>query len=244
MDNIIDGSNLCTGGPNFHAPVSEPQTPYEISLHGFIFAPISKTANIFRPRLLSRSWIWDLILETRSVREERHAPYSTGESMDEAFALTLTMARKPRSSTHEAETYHATDFQTFCVWFYEKSIPRLKSQGRVDDINRLRTEWEAEYERLKSLVGEDVMCPAFWEDLQLRCVGRKLFSTSNGYIGIGNITLEPGDLVCVFLGGRTPFIIRPVGEKYEFVGDCYLHGIMQGEAMEEGLQRRQLITLI
>ena len=244
MDNIIDGSNFCTGGPNFHAPVSDPQTPYEISLHGFIFAPISKTANIFRPSLLSRSRIWDLILEIRSVRKERNTPYPTGESMDEAFALTLTMARKPRSSTHEAETYHAIDFQTFCVWFYEKSIPRLKRQGRFDDINRLRTEWEAEYERLKSLVGEDVMCPAFWEDLQLRCVGRKLFSTSNGYIGIGNITLEPGDLVCVFLGGRTPFIIRPVGEKYEFVGDCYLHGIMQGEAMEEGLQRRQLITLI
>ena len=239
----IDGLVFRTGGPKFHAPECNPQTPYEISLHGFIFAPISITANIFRRPLLSRSRLWDFILEIRSVREERHALYPTGESVDEAFALTLTMASKPRSR-HEPETYHATDFQTFCVWFYEKSIPSLKRQGRVDDIERLRTEWEVEYERLKSLVGEDAMCPAFWADLQLCCVGRKLFSTASGHIGIGNITLEPGDLVCVFLGARTPFIVRPVGEKYEFVGDCYLHGIMQGEALEEGLKRRQLITLI
>ena len=184
-----------------------------------------------------------MILEIRSVREERHAPYPTGESIDEAFASTLALADEPQS-THGAKTYHAIDFQTFCVWLYEKTITSLKGQGGIDDIDRLRTEWEAEYQRLKGLVGKHVMSPTFWEDLQLCCTGKKLFSTTSGHIGLGNVTLEPGDLVCVFLGGRTPFIVRPVDRKYKFVGECYLHGIMQGEALEEGLQKRQLITLI
>jgi len=48
------------------------------------------------------------------------------------------------------------------------------------------------------------------------------------------------------LGGRTPFVLRPgVGEgKYRFVGECYVHGIMYGQALQEGLSRRRLFTLI
>ena len=239
----ICSSSFRAGGPEFHAPECNPQAPYEISLHGFIFATVSNTVNIFRLPPWSRSRLWDLALEIRSVREERHAPYPTGESIDEAFALTLTAAYKPDFALG-AKTYHATDFQFFCVWLYELTLTSLMKEGRIDDIERLEIGWQAEYERLRSLVGTQVMSPTFRADLQQRCRGRKLFSTLSGHIGIGGITLEPGDLVCVFLGGRTPFIIRPVDQKYKFVGECYLHGIMQGEALEEGLQRRQLITLI
>ena len=240
---ILHSSSFHAGGPEYHAPESDPQTPYEISLHGFIFATISNPVNFLRLPAVSRSRIWDLVLEVRSVREDRHARYPTGESVDEAFALTLTMAGKP-PFMHGAETYHAIDFQHYCALLYELTLARLTDEGRVDDIERLKIEWEAEYQRLKSLVGTHVKSPTFWAHLQTCCLGRKLFSTLSGHIGIGDGTLEPGDIVCVFLGGKTPFIIRPVDRKYKFVGDCYLHGIMHGEALEEGLQRRQLITLI
>lgn len=238
----LEHKRFFTGGL-YHAPESNPQTPYEISLHGFVFATISNAVNFLRLRSLSCSRLWDLVLELRSVSEERHGPYPTAESIDEAFALMLTMADEPQSS-HGAETYQATDFQDFCVWAFEHTLVSLIETGRIDDLERLRTEWEPEYERLQSLVGPHVRSPQFDMDMQLSCNGRKIFSTFSGYIGIGDVTLEPGDLVCVFLGGRTPFIIRPVGEKYKFVGECYLHGIMQGGALEEGLQRRELITLI
>ena len=232
-----------TGGRAYHVPESNPQTPYEISLHGFVFATISNAVNFLRLPPLSRSRLWDVVLEIRSVREERHVPYPTGESIDEAFALTLTMADEPRFS-RGAKTYHAIDFQHFCVSIYEQILLSLKEEGRIDDLERLRTEWESEYERLQSLVGTYVKSPQFGTDLQRSCHGRKIFSTVSGYIGIGDVTLKPGDLVCVFLGGRTAFIVRPVDQKFKFVGECYLHGIMHGEALEEGLKRRQLITLI
>ena len=243
ISDLTDGKRFYTGGRAYYAPGYNPQTPYEISLHGFIFAPISNTVNILRLPALSRLRLWDLILEIRSVMEERHAPYPTGESIDEAFALTLTLADEPLF-THGAETYHAIDFQHLCVLLYQQTLISLRDEGRIDDIERLATEWEAEYERLKSLVGENVKSLTYSGDLQFCCTGRKLFSTTSGHIGLGNATLEPGDLVCVFLGGKTPFIIRPVDQKYKFVGECYLHGIMHGEALEEGLKRQELITLI
>ena len=213
-----DTANFRTGGPEYHAPECNPQTPYEISLHGFLFAPISNTVNILRLPPVSRSRLWDLVLETRSIREERHASYPTGESIDEVFALTLTMAMKPRFA-HEAETYHAIDFQHFCIWLYELTLTSLIEEGQINDHKRLEIEWMAEYQRLKSLVGTHVTSPTFWTDLQSICRGRKLFSTLSGHIGIGDVTLEPGDMVCVLLGGKTPFIIRPVDQKYRFVGE-------------------------
>jgi hypothetical protein len=42
-------------------------------------------------------------------------------------------------------------------------------------------------------------------DVQVSCLGRKLFSAAEGYIEVGDVTLEPDDLVCVLFGGFTSF---------------------------------------
>lgn len=44
------------------------------------------------------------------------------------------------------------------------------------------------------------------------------------------IPLNEGDCITVLTGGRTPFLLRPVGGQYRLVGHCYVHGIMDGEA--------------
>jgi hypothetical protein len=66
----------------------------------------------------------------------------------------------------------------------------------------------------------------------------------DGYIGIGDVMLESGDLVCILFGGNVPFILREVKGKYQFIGECYVHGIMWGEALREGKVRRQWFELV
>ncbi|CAH0051115.1 unnamed protein product [Clonostachys solani] len=57
--------------------------------------------------------------------------------------------------------------------------------------------------------------------------------TGNGRFGRIPPTSRAGDLVCVFVGAETPFIIRPTGrETYTMIGECYIDGIMDGEAIE------------
>lgn len=52
------------------------------------------------------------------------------------------------------------------------------------------------------------------------------------------------DLIVVLAGGQTPYVIQETGQlsfhkpqktmmHYRFVGECYVHGIMDGEAMNE-----------
>ncbi|KAH8746880.1 heterokaryon incompatibility protein-domain-containing protein [Hyaloscypha finlandica] len=64
--------------------------------------------------------------------------------------------------------------------------------------------------------------------------GRAFFITSKGYIGIGPDDMAKGDTVAILYGARTPFILRNLKKsgKWKLLGDCYVHGIMSGEALE------------
>lgn len=70
------------------------------------------------------------------------------------------------------------------------------------------------------------------ENVESACHGRLFFITSNGYMGLAPLSTRSGDLICIFLGGRTPFVLRPDGKNtYKFIGECYVEGRMHGEAM-------------
>jgi hypothetical protein len=60
------------------------------------------------------------------------------------------------------------------------------------------------------------------------------FVSSRGYLGLGPLLLEPGNLVCIFFGANVPFILRKCQDsRYQLIGETYLHGIMDGEFMEQ-----------
>jgi hypothetical protein len=68
---------------------------------------------------------------------------------------------------------------------------------------------------------------------------KKGFSTNTGMIGLGNRDIRVGDCICILGGGNMPFILRQVeghgGDiAYQYIGQAYVHGIMDGEIMEEG----------
>ena len=62
---------------------------------------------------------------------------------------------------------------------------------------------------------------------------RRLIRTSQGYIGIAYDAAKVGDAIAVCQGGRLPLVVRREGERWRLIGDCYVHGIMQGEVFAE-----------
>jgi hypothetical protein len=62
---------------------------------------------------------------------------------------------------------------------------------------------------------------------------RCFFRTSKGYMCLGPNAMEAGDVVCILFGCKVPYVLRPVDGHYLLVGDAYVHGIMDGEAMEQ-----------
>ncbi|KAE9368056.1 HET-domain-containing protein [Stipitochalara longipes BDJ] len=66
------------------------------------------------------------------------------------------------------------------------------------------------------------------------------FISKKGYIGLAPASAIPGDIVCVIFGAIVPYILRRVSDKgFELVGEAYVHGIMDGEAIEIGLQEEE-----
>lgn len=60
---------------------------------------------------------------------------------------------------------------------------------------------------------------------------RRIFTTKQGYVGLGAHGIQPGDKICVLFGGATPYVVRPDGDEYLFKGECYVRGLMDGEAI-------------
>ena len=63
-------------------------------------------------------------------------------------------------------------------------------------------------------------------------VRRKLVTTAKGYVGMTMEMVEKGDVLCVLLGCTMPMVLRPAGEQFGVVAECYIHGLMEGKAME------------
>lgn len=61
--------------------------------------------------------------------------------------------------------------------------------------------------------------------------GSTIFSTVDGYIGIGRYPLEQGDVVAIVRGCRMPLVLRQQDDYFRLVGPSYVSGIMQGEAV-------------
>ena len=57
--------------------------------------------------------------------------------------------------------------------------------------------------------------------------------TNKGYFGALPKQAKQGDLVCVLFGCTVPVVLRKLDDisSYMFVGECYLHGFMDGEAI-------------
>ena len=78
--------------------------------------------------------------------------------------------------------------------------------------------------------------------------GRAFFTTTTGFIGLCPLTTVPGDEVFIFMGGATPFVLNMTpwpggGEMIRFVGECFVLGLMHGEAMV-GLRERERKSMV
>ncbi|KAF2744694.1 hypothetical protein M011DRAFT_506136 [Sporormia fimetaria CBS 119925] len=73
---------------------------------------------------------------------------------------------------------------------------------------------------------------------------RRLFFTEDSRMGIGPPSMATGDEIVLFCGGCAPFCVRKEPDWterrpiYTLVGDVYLHGVMDGEAVPENWEEK------
>lgn len=78
-------------------------------------------------------------------------------------------------------------------------------------------------------------------------VGYSLGKSTDEHIGMFPSSARKGDPICVLFGGHIPFVLRHFeGTHHHYIGECYMHGWMDGEAMvrlEEGKFGKETFTI-
>ncbi len=85
--------------------------------------------------------------------------------------------------------------------------------------------------------------------LKLDCVegNRRFVVTRDGIMGMAPPHVREGDLACIILGSRVPYVLREAGGFYTLIGELYLSdGFMNGKAidmMENKEIKRQMLEI-
>ena len=166
-------------------------------------------------RALAIETLWhDICGKGRFDLEER---YINGDSAFFAYTQTLSNGCVATSSL-EARPYHEI---LKSEWLAQGAAYLTKSLGQSDDVSPALYDVAANGDHFK------------WSRAANGAsTNRKFARTAKGYFVLGPKVLEVGDVVCVLFGGKMPFCLRPWGRHYLLVGECYVHGLMGGEAME------------
>ncbi|CAJ0542491.1 Ff.00g001050.m01.CDS01 [Fusarium sp. VM40] len=78
------------------------------------------------------------------------------------------------------------------------------------------------------------------------CFNRSFLVASIGNIGIGPSDTQVGDCISVILGGDVPYVIREDWTWWSLVGEMYLDGYMNGEAVraiEDGHMQEEILEI-
>ncbi|KAL5317854.1 hypothetical protein ACEPPN_014954 [Leptodophora sp. 'Broadleaf-Isolate-01'] len=143
----------------------------------------------------------------------------TGENMAEVYWRTL-IGNKGMNSAEATKDYAQQCEQ--CRYFFDNNT--LDSLTSVEQLFSLNLY----YGCVVSLLTTYRVCIA------------------NEFVGLVPTQTEVGDIVCVFNGGATPFIIRPSAEidgAFQLIGGCYIHGLMRGEALKSPLWEEEVFSL-
>ncbi|KAI0107818.1 heterokaryon incompatibility protein-domain-containing protein [Nemania sp. FL0031] len=111
----------------------------------------------------------------------------------------------------------------------------------LDDLSTKVRDWENSkkmvWPRLrKILIPEYLTVNSALEDIHYRSSLSSLrrgMLSNLGYIGLGPRETEVGDRIVLLQGSRVPMVVRQVAQRLRIVGECYVHGVMDGEAFDE-----------
>jgi len=212
-------------GPNHRAadgqPIEEIETDNvnHLVLRGIPFDAIARCTAIISPwsfELHQRSSI-NVFAFTKTI--ETFWGDCSDETRGRSLCWTLTAGKDWYGMLVNNEESHWADF---AAYWSEFNVPKISDiRERLEFLRKFAKEANGDYDR-------------FLEATSNACVGRRLFVTENGMLGLGPGALKVGDRCCVLFGGIVPFVVRQQNDgMYTLVGECYMQHAMQGEVVQK-----------
>jgi hypothetical protein len=144
------------------------------------------------------------------------APYLCGGTRIEAFRHIITADVNIANNTFHVKRGAAAPWPEYV----DSQDAWVATQNSVISVGGSKQDF---YELLPCL---DLVGGAF--------LNRTLIRTEKWFMGIAADTAKVADLVCIIRGAQVPLVLRRQdSESFVFSGECYLHGIMDGEELTD-----------
>ena len=174
----------------------------------------------------------------------RGAVVSTVEQLGMAWGdgdIGLWLQDLDTLSSLATDTFETTEVRQKTVWRTAVADQEIRQGNKKPRLSyeKLSRVHEALRDKDLSLTTVQTLIEAglgdYYEQLKVVAPGRRPLSMSDGYYGIGPHETQPGDVLVIFLGAQVPHVLRHYskGNSFRLVGEAYVHGIMDGEAMKE-----------
>jgi hypothetical protein len=140
-------------------------------------------------------------------------PYPTGEDILDVVSQTLVAD----------EFMPEEDSQPFRLCY--KHLQHLRKH-REDLLDFPLLSWTPQF------IGNSARLMQYSSKITTVGCQKRIATSKRRYLGWVPTPTKPGDLICIFLGSEIPFVLREEGSGYyKLIGECYIHGIMYGEAL-------------
>jgi hypothetical protein len=219
---------FCAGGSNPPRVQVSSSMSEVLEISGFAVDTITKIGSV---STLEK----DLITFVNSVRQmaKELQSYPEYETLDEVMLkLPIGDAGRPYSEPHDDILVpHRAMTADYWCWLG----PTFNITKSVANVNSIREMMDF-LRKPKTTRDSGWM---YWETAAAfagRIPNARVCMTEKGYLGLVCGDVQVGDRVGVFQGGAVPFTLRPSNQDkavntWTLVGECYIHGIMYGEAL-------------
>ena len=183
--------------------------------------PAASASSLGRFNTLNRLWDFQHASVTLAHKYEDTLRYPPGQGQANALWRTLIFDMTndlAGNLKRPAPSSFASSFLAFAQFKHFTATTDLNAATR-DDHKRAET-------RVREM-------QPFMKALEITANMGRFCVTGDGYMGVVPKRAAKGDGICVFLGGSVPFVVRRTDSGfYSLVGECYVHGLMDGKALD------------
>ncbi|CAH0057916.1 unnamed protein product [Clonostachys solani] len=202
--------------------------------------------NELHKRQTVTSWI--------STPELQGAPYPRGGTRINAWWRTMLRDHGWGSAkTQRATTQHLSTIAILNEFWAtgqddssENISDHLKQSAGVDMSFFKNGESEDD------ILTNSLLIPTIHEHMLDTLIKRKVFLTEEGYLGIASREILERDEIFILPGSSVPIVLRPTSlpnsvrdenTHYKVVGDCFIHGFMDGEVVNSASFKMQDLVI-
>ncbi|KAF7919348.1 uncharacterized protein EAE97_011680 [Botrytis byssoidea] len=220
---IVDGMGSATNVPQFN--LLEKPTLQFLSGHTCLQqSTTDKSRYPTRDDLLHA--IWNTLVSSRQNW------YAKATSASRTLYLTFKSVVIPKEKWPLKDIWNWDDLDEVRLFYAKNAMLKFAGRSFSDWVNIAMEVFESNLDFSVDDITEEI------RDLPLQISStlrdQRLLVTASGYIGFVPNETKRGDKICILYGMDVPVVLRKNQDgTYELIGPCYVHGVMEGELMND-----------